>query len=178
MSVTRIANRYAKALLDLSIEENSLDKVNADMLQLSEICKESKDFGNLLNSPIVDSSKKLEIFKLIFGTKMEKMSVDFMNLIIQNSREALLPNIANSFIDLYKVNKNILDVTVISAAKLNEATKTVIADKIKKSFNGTVVLIEKIDPTLIGGFIVRIGDKQIDASIASQLSNLKNILLN
>lgn len=178
MSVTRIANRYAKALLDFSIEKNQLEKVNADMLQLAVICKESKDFGNLLNSLIVDAVKKMEIFNLIFGTKMEKISLDFMNLIIQNSREALIPNITESFIELYKTNNNILDVTVISAAELNEATKSIITDKIKKSFNGTVVLIEKIDPTLIGGFIVRIGDKQIDASIASQFSNLKNVLLN
>jgi F-type H+-transporting ATPase subunit delta len=178
MSVTRIANRYAQALLSLSIEQNSLEKVNADMLQLSEICRESKDFENLLNSPIVDSSKKLEIFNLIFGAKMEKISVDFMNLIIQNSRESMMPSIAASFIDLYKENQNILDVTVIAADKLDENTKGVITDKIKQSYNGTIVLIEKIDPTLIGGFIVRIGDKQIDASIANQLANLKNILLN
>ena len=66
MSVTRIAHRYAKALLDLSTEQNVVEKVNADMLQLSNICKE-QDFANLLSSPIVDSKKKSEIFNAIFG---------------------------------------------------------------------------------------------------------------
>jgi F-type H+-transporting ATPase subunit delta len=177
MSVTRIAHRYAKALLDLSTEQNVVEKVNADMLQLSNICKE-QDFANLLSSPIVDSKKKSEIFNAIFGSNMEKMSLDLMDLVLKNSREAMLPQIANGFVSLYKKKNNILDVTVISATTLDNTTKDLIIGKIKASFDGTIELIEKVDASLIGGFIVRIDDNQIDASIASQLSNLKNILLN
>ncbi len=178
MSVTRVAYRYAQALLDLSTEQNVVDKVNADMVQLSDVCKESKDFTNLLNSPIVESKKKSDIFTALFESKMEKMSLEFLNLIVKNSREDILPQIADGFVSLYKKKNNILDVTVISATTLDKATKDQIVNKIKASFNGTIELIEKVDPSLIGGFIVRIDDKQIDASIASQLSNLKNILLN
>lgn len=178
MSVTRVASRYAQALLDLATEQNVVDKVNADMVQLSNVCKESKDFANLLSSPIIESKKKNEIFNVLFETKMEKMSVGFMNLIIKNSREDILPEIAEGFINLYKKKNNILDVTVISATELDKATKDQITSKIKASFDGTIEMVEKVDPELIGGFIVRIDDKQIDASIASQLTNLKNILLN
>ncbi|NOQ73045.1 MAG: ATP synthase F1 subunit delta [Crocinitomix sp.] len=178
MSVTRIAHRYAQALLDLSIEQNVVDKVNADMVQLSNVCKESKDFANLLSSPVVDANKKSEIFTAIFESKVEKMSLEFMNLVLKNSRENVLPQIANGFVSLYKKKNNILDVTVISATTLDKATKDIIIAKIKASFDGTIDLIEKVDASLIGGFIVRIDDKQIDASVASQLSNLKNILLN
>jgi F-type H+-transporting ATPase subunit delta len=178
MSVTRVAHRYAQALLDLSTEKNVVEKVNADMLQLSSVCKDSQDFVNLLSSPIVDSNKKSEIFKAIFDSKMEKMSMEFMELILKNSRENIIPEIAKGFVSLYKKKNNILDVTVISATKLDIATKDQIITKIKASFDGTIEMIEKVDPELIGGFIVRIDDKQIDASIASQLSNLKNILLN
>ena len=177
MSVTRVAHRYAQALLDLSTEQNVVDKVNADMLQLSNICK-AQDFANLLSSPIVDSKKKSEIFNAIFGSKMEKMSLDLMDLVLKNSREAILPQITNGFVSLYKKKNNILDVTVISPTTLDKATKDLIISKIKASFDATIELIEKVDASLIGGFIVRIDDKQIDASIASQLSNLKNILLN
>lgn len=178
MSVTRVAYRYAQALLDLSTEKNVVDKVNADMVQLANVCKESKDFANLLKSPIVESKKKREIFNTLFESKMEKMSVDFMDLIIKNSREDVLPAIAEGFVKLYKKKNNILEVSVISASKLDEGTKSTIIEKVKKSFNGTIELQESIDPSLIGGFIVRIDDKQIDASVASQLANLKNILLN
>lgn len=178
MSVTTVAHRYAQALLDLSIEQNVLDKVNADMVQLSNVCKESSDFRNLLSSPIIESKKKNDIFNILFESKMEKMSLGFMNLIIKNSREDILPQIADGFVSLYKKKNNILDVTVISAIKLDKATKDKITAKIKASFNGTIEMIEKVDASLIGGFIVRIDDKQIDASVASQLSNLRNILLN
>ena len=178
MSVTRVAYRYAQALLDLSVEQNIVEKVNADMVQLSNVCTESKDFANLLGSPIVDSKKKNDIFKVLFESKMEKISIEFMNLIIKNSRENILPQIADSFINLYKKKNNILDVTVTSATKLDNTAKKKIVEKIKKHFNGTIEMIEKVDASLIGGFIIQIDDKQIDASISSQLTNLKNILLN
>ena len=106
------------------------------------------------------------------------MSFDFMHLIIKNSREDLVHPIAEAFIKLYKKDQNILDVTVISATKLDDAAKAKILTKINTGFQGTIELTEKIDPSLIGGFIIRIDDKQIDASIASQLTNLRNILLN
>lgn len=178
MSVSRVAYRYAQALLDFSTEQNSVEKVNADMVQLSGVCKESKEFANLLSSPIVDTKKKSEIFQAVFGSKIEKISLDFMNLILKNSREAFIPEIADGFIKLYKKSKNILDVTVISATKLDDKTRATIVSKINANFKGTIEMTEKIDATLIGGFIVRIDDQQIDASIASQLANLKNILLN
>ena len=178
MSVTRVAYRYAQALLDLATEQNVVDKVNADMEHLSDVCKESKDFENLLNSPIIDSKKKIDIFEVLFGSKMDKMSIGFMNLIVKNSREDLLADIAEGFVSLYKKSKNIMEVTVTSATKLDAATKDKIVEKIKANFEGTIELTEKVDPALIGGFIVRMDDKQIDASISSQLANLKNVLLN
>lgn len=178
MRETRAASRYAKALLDLSIEQNSLDKVNDDMVELAMLCHESKDLENLLHSPIVDRKKKRDIFEAIFGKKMDKLSLGFINLIIKNSRENILPEIAESFVSQFKKHKNIVDVTLISAVPLEKGAKDKILAKIKESVKGTVVLTEEVDSTLIGGFIIKMDDKQIDASIASQITNLKNILLN
>ncbi|WP_027421434.1 ATP synthase F1 subunit delta [Crocinitomix catalasitica] len=178
MSVTKVAHRYAQALLDLSVEQNNIDKVNADMVELASICKTSKDFDNLLKSPIVGTAKKIDILNTIFTTKIEKVSLDFINLIVKNSRADILPEVAKGFVDLYKKKNNILDVKVISASPLDSKTKETIIAKIKTSFNGTIELIEEVDATLLGGFIVRIDDQQVDASIASQLASLKNILLN
>ncbi len=178
MKSTKAASRYAKALLDLSIEQKTIDKVNGDMLHLSGLCSESKDLENLLNSPIVDKSKKIEIFEALFTKSFDKMSLGFINLIIKNSRENILAEIANSFVAQYKEFKNITDVTIVSATKLEKAAKDKIIAKIKESVKGTVELTEEVDPALVGGFIVKMNDTQIDASIASQLTNLKNILLN
>ena len=110
---------------------------------------------------------------------MEKISLDFILLITKNSRESLLPVIAQNFTKLYKSHNNILDVELISAVVLDDATKSKILDKVKSKFEGaTIQLSETIDESILGGFIVKIGDKQIDASVASQLTNLKSIPLN
>ena len=178
MASSRVASRYAKALLDLSIEQKSIDKVNADMLNLASLCNESKDLTNLLKSPIVDKNKKVEAFNAIFGKSMDKISLGFFQLIVKNSRADIVAEIANSFVAQYKVHNDMLDVYLTSAVPLEAKTKDGIVAKIQKNFGGKITLHESIDESLIGGFVVRIDDKQIDASIASQLSNLKNILLN
>ena len=179
MKGTIVASRYAKSLLELSIEKNILDKVNNDMVQLSEICAESEDLVSVLNNPTINAVKKGEIFTAIFNGKIESVSLDFIQLITKNSRETLLPVIAQNFTKLYKAHNNILDVELISAVALDDAAKSKILDKVKAKFDGaSIQLTEKIDESILGGFIVKIGDKQIDASIASQLTNLKSILLN
>ncbi len=178
MKGTIVAKRYAKSLMDLSIEKNAIDKVNDDMVQLSEICAASKDLKNLLSNPTINAAKKVDVFNALFKGKMDDLSMAFVELITKNSREGILPEIAESYIQLYKTHNNILDVILVSAHPLDEATKTKIIDKVKTNFDGKIELIEQIDPTVLGGFIVKIGDKQIDSSVASQLTNLKNVLLN
>jgi F-type H+-transporting ATPase subunit delta len=179
MKGTIVASRYAKSLLDLSIEQNVLDKVNNDMVDLSGTCAGSEDLLSLLNNPTVNSTKKGEIFTALFGGKMEKVSLDFIQLITENSREDLLPTIAQSFTKLYKAHNNIVEVELISATPLADDTKSNILDKVKADYkNASFEINEIIDPTILGGFIVKIGDKQLDSSVASQLTNLKNILLN
>jgi F-type H+-transporting ATPase subunit delta len=178
MKGTLVASRYAKSLLELSIENNSIDKVNEDMLMLSDICEHSKDFIDLLNNPIIHANQKIDVFKALFSGKIEAASLDFLTLVTENSRANILPTIVKSFISQVKHHKGIVDVVLTSAEPLDEGTKTTILSKIKSIYNGEIALVEKIDPAIIGGFIVNIEDKQIDSSVASQLTNLKNILLN
>jgi len=179
MKGTIVAKRYAKSLLDLSLEKNNSEKVNNDMVQLSEICADSKELISVFNNPTINANKKSEIFDALFKGKIENISLDFIQLITKNSRERLIPEIAQSFTKLYKAHNNVIDVELISALELEEKAKSKILEKVKKNYpNSTIELSEKIDPSILGGFIVKIGDKQIDASVASQLSNLKNVLLN
>ncbi|MGB1102355.1 MAG: ATP synthase F1 subunit delta [Crocinitomicaceae bacterium] len=178
MSVTKVAYRYAQALIDLAAEINTVEEVYGDMNQLASVCEESRDFRALLNSPVIVWHKKQAIFKQLFEKSISEMSMGFMNLIAKNSRENLLPEIAEGYIQLYKKSKNIHEVYVTSAVALDQSTKDKIIEKIKAEVNGTIELTETVDPELIGGFIVRMEDKQIDASISSQLADLRNVLLN
>lgn len=178
MKGTKVASRYAQALLDLAVQEKVLDQVNSDMENFHAVCKESKDLSNMLKSPIIDSRRKVTALNAVFGKDMNKMSVSFFELIVKKSRASLLPEIAESFISLSKKQRNILDLYLTSASPLDAATKEKILQKVKAKFAGHINVIEQIDATLIGGFIVRVDDKQLDASIANQLTNLRNLLLN
>jgi F-type H+-transporting ATPase subunit delta len=179
MKGTIVASRYAKSLLELSVEKNKIDKINEDMVQLSEVCETSKDFTNLLKNPVVNADKKASVFNKLFSGKMDELSLAFIQLITKNRRENLLAQIADSFINQVKAHKHILDVELISATPLEASAKSKIIDKVKSKYsNYSINLIEKIDPALIGGFKIKVEDKQIDASVSSQLTNLKNILLN
>lgn len=172
---TKAASRYAKALLDLAIENNKLDSVIADMAYLLETSEDSNEFGTFLRSPIVNSEKKISILNSIFG-HFDEVTTRFINLVTKNRREALLPAIAFSFDAQVKEYRGIVPVTLLSAAPLSSETKAIIMKKISSSVKGELEITEKIDNELIGGFIVRMGDTQIDASVSSQFNNLKQRL--
>ena len=173
----KAASRYAKALMDLSLETKKTDDVYADIVSLSETIKGSTELQTVLNSPIINGAKKQEIFNSLFAGKFNELSINYINLLVGKKREALLPEISTQFILQYKLYKNIVTAEVTSAVKLTpELTKKVLT---LVKHDGEVEIIEKIDASLIGGFIVKVGDKQIDASIAKKFKDLrKEIILN
>ena len=175
MKSSKVASRYAKSLLEIAIEQKNIDSVLGDMMFLLEINNQSKDLELLIQSPIVKADKKIEIFEKIFE-QFEEVSKSFVRLITKNGRENLLPEIATSFDALVKEHKGIVPVTLISAKKLDDQTKKSILDKVSSSVEGTIEVNEMLDESLIGGFVVRMGDTQIDASISSQFNNLKQRL--
>ncbi len=175
MKGSKIAGRYATALLELSIEQNKVDTVLADMNYLLEVNNETRDFQLLLDSPIVKGDKKIAIFGELFG-QFEEISTSFVNLITKNGRESYLPSIAEAFDAQVKEYKGIVPITIVSASALESSTRDIILSKVEKSIKGQLEVTELIDSSLIGGFIVRMGDKQIDASVASQFNDLKQRL--
>tara|TARA_B110000285_G_C15026343_1_gene564355 strand:- start:690 stop:1223 length:534 start_codon:yes stop_codon:yes gene_type:complete len=175
MKNSKVASRYARAFLDLAIEQKSLDSVQGDMNMLSATCKESREFVMLLSSPLVKADKKIAIFKEAFE-QFEKMTMSFMELITKNSREDLLPEIADAFEAQVKELRGIVPITLFSASKLDDATRGAIIAKVQASVDGQLEVEEQIDESLIGGFMVQMGDTRVDASVSSQLNNLKQRL--
>lgn len=175
MKISKSASRYAQALLDLAIEQNKLDAVAADMKYMATVCAENPELELMLQSPVVKADKKLSVLNAIFD-QFDQLTNLFVDLIVKNGREAYLSQIASSFDVLLKAHQGIVPVTLISAQKLDDKVKKEIVSKVQASITGTVELTEKIDTDLIGGFIVRMGDTQIDASVASQINKLKQRL--
>jgi len=173
-----VATRYAKSLLDLSVEKGQLEAVYSDIVQVKNVCDNSKEFITFLNSPIIKADKKIATIKAVFDGNFNEITSGFLTIVAAKRREAVIPEMAASFIDQYRSYKHILTAVVTSANGLDAATKQKALDLVKAQLNGEVELVEKIDPNIIGGFILKIGDKQLDKSVARQLSNLKKELTN
>ena len=172
MKHSRATIRYAKALLQLSLEKNILEESYNDMMLLDSVCFESKELSLLLKSPIVKTDQKIKIFHEIFTNKITPLSISFMNIIMSKKREYLLEGIAKKFIDLYRNEKNIETAIVTTATPISEELKNEIITYITTK-NNKVELKEVVNKDIIGGAIIRIGDKELDASISSEISELR-----
>lgn len=173
MKQTKVAIRYAKSLLDLAVENGKLDETQADMHLISSTISENRDLDVVLHSPIITSDQKERILTQLFSDKVSDMSMKFVNIINSKGREGLLGQITSVFVIMAKEHKNIYEAEVTSAHPIDDATKSRLKEIVKELKGGEVELGEKIDSEVIGGFVLRIGDKMIDASVISKIRDLK-----
>jgi F-type H+-transporting ATPase subunit delta len=176
MKSTKAAGRYAKALLELALDQQKIEVIENNMQQIISVATEAHDFQVFLSSPLIKVDKKLEVIKSIFGN-FDALSISFLEMVATNRRESLITEIASAFLSQLKEHRGIVPVTIISAQPLDAQTKAQITSKISASIKGTLEITENLDESLIGGFIVRMGDHQIDASVSNQLNRLKQELV-
>ena len=166
----RLASRYAKSLLDLSIEKGQLEAVYADMQWLNAVCRSSRDFVSMLRSPVISSDKKDKIAEAVTAGKISAITAGFNRLLISKHRESFLPEITTAFIQQYKTYKKIYTVKLTTAAPVSEALKNAIIEQVKKTSDMVNIELDTaVDEQLIGGFVLQAGDKMVDASIAYDL---------
>lgn len=178
MSEIRVATRYAKALIDLAIERNELETVKNDVDLFLAATKSSSELVAVLKNPIVPIDKKGKILKGLFGEKVSKSTQSFFEIVVNKTRAEVLHATAKEFINLYNEKKNILKAKVVSATALTEQATNEIIDLVSKATGKQIVLEKQIDEKLIGGFLLTVGDKQFDTSIAKNLNNLKKSFSN
>ncbi len=176
MKETKVAIRYAKSILELALSQNVLEELNADMQLIASTYSENKELALLLKSPVVKGDKKQSILTAIFQTKVNALTMSAISLLITKKREYLLGEVAQQFDILYRSFKGIQRAEVTTAIALDEDLKKQIIAKM--NFTGSVEFIEKVDPSLIGGFIVKVGDKQYDGSVATAIRNLRKNFTN
>ncbi len=176
MQGLKVASRYAQSLIELAEEKQVTDAVLKDMKYLLATTNENRDFHVFLNSPLINADKKNNVFAKLFDD-FQDISKRFIQLLTKNHREMVLPLIAEEFISKLNVIRGIVPMTITSAVKLDETVKATILERINKHIDGSIELTEKIDESLIGGFVVRMGDTRIDASIAHQLNEMKQRLI-
>ena len=173
MRKSKVTLRYAKSILSLSKEMNKIEDVYSDMLYIKNLCSQSKEFSLLLKSPIVKTDLKLKIFEEIFSDKISQLSMAFISLVTKKRRESLLVNISSDILTLYKEEKNITQATITTAIALDKDLKSDVIQFIKAHATQNVELNEVINEKIIGGAIISIGDKQLDASVSTKIKNLK-----
>lgn len=172
------ATRYAKSLMDLAVESNQLDAVRKDMKAIEQVCSSNREFELFLKSPVIKTDKKQQVIKAVFEGKISALTLSFLNLITSKHRESYIPEIAGAFDEQYKINRNIFTAVVTSAKGLDAASREKVMELLRSQMKGEVELEEKVNPNTIGGFILKIGDRQVDRTVARQLSNLKKELTN
>jgi len=168
----RLAIRYAKSLIDLSMERDQLEAIYADMQWLDAVCK-NRDFVNVLKSPVINADTKKKVIKAVTDGNIGELTSSFINLLITKGRESNLPEVIGAFIRSYKEHKNIYVVKLTTATPASEEIKNAIIAQVKKTAGFPhIELEEKVNPDLIGGFVLQVGDKLVDASIAYDLKEI------
>ncbi|MCD6543924.1 MAG: ATP synthase F1 subunit delta [Flavobacteriaceae bacterium] len=172
MKGTRAALRYAKATLDLAKENGLADKVNSDLLLINKTISENSDLLEMLHNPIIKSNIKKSALNQIFAKNTEEITINLINLLIDNKRLPLLTLVAKEYLILYNELIGIEVASVTSAIPLTKDLEAKILKKIKQISDKKITLKNIIDPSIIGGFILRVGDKQFDSSVSNQLNSL------
>lgn len=175
MGKYRAAKRYANSLLSLALEKKVEDKVTEDMEMFKAVTQENRDFEFFLKSPVVSADKKAETLKKIFDGKINSLTSDSLDLICKNGRADHLSIITDQYLELYKESKNILVAEVTSAAPMDKSLENSLKSKISENHSGDIEMNNKVKPDLIGGFILKIKDRQVDVSVSRKLNDLKKV---
>jgi len=177
MNDSQISVRYARALFESALEKALLDPVRNDMIEIQQILL-IPEFQKLMISPVVKESKKIVIVKKLFEGRVQPITLSFMDLLIKNGRELYIPAIARNFLDFYRKQSGIRSAIFISAVPVSENLKIKVHKIIEEVMKSTIEMKMETNEDLIGGFIIRIEDRQYDASVASYLRKMKKTLLN
>ncbi|MFS4455277.1 ATP synthase F1 subunit delta [Maribacter sp. 2304DJ31-5] len=177
MSDSRVAVRYAKAILDLAVDKKATDKVEEDMRAIVSTISESKDLKDMLSSPVISSTAKKEVLNRIFKGG-HAISEGLTNLLVDNKRISILNEVALKYIILNEQLKGKDVAYVTTAVPMNGALEKKVLKQVTAITGNEVTIENKIDESIIGGFVLRVGDLQYDASIANKLSNLKREFTN
>lgn len=172
MAGTRAAIRYAKAVLDLALSLKKADTVNIDMVHIANTIANSKELANMIENSVIKAESKKTALLAIFP-KLDTISIELLNILITNKRVDILNDVAIKYTELLAKYNGKETATVTTAVPLTKELEEKVLAKIKALTSKTVELKSVVDETIIGGFILRIGDKQFDASISNKLNKLK-----
>ena len=173
-----ISKTYGEALFELAVEENKVDAFAEEISAILDILKQNPDFVNLLNHPKISKEEKLQVMEEVFGGKVSKEIQGFLNIVVAKERNKELMAIMEYFLDEVKAMKGVGVCYVTTPMELKDAQKEAVVKKLLETTDfKTMEMHYAVDKALIGGMVIRIGDRVVDSSILTKLSNLEAQLL-
>lgn len=176
MNDSIIAKRYAKAIFKLGKDHNRLKSYTPQLRVLQNIIRDNENFQFLLQNPVINGSSKKAILKKLFDGKFHNDIISLLTLLVDKRREAYLPDIIRAYIKMYQNFANIQQVDITTAHTFDEATITKIKNILDEMTGKTSEIQTNIDESLIGGFLLRVDDKQLDATVSGQLNAIRKQL--
>lgn len=174
MSVSPVAYRYANSLMQLAREQGAVEQVREDMRLAAETCAASNELRVLLKSPVIKADKKQRVLGRVFGGRIGPITGRFVDILVRKGREVLLPEIAEAFANVYNQAHGILVAEVRSAVPLSPGAMQRVQQLVAGRYPGkNITLNTTVEPALIGGVVVRVGDEQVDASVSRRLGDLR-----
>lgn len=178
MREERVARRYARALFQAALRTQAVDAVNEALQQLLRTLHEQPPLRYLLLNPLVPRERKQQMVQESIGRQTHPLLASLLNVLVDKRRERLLPEVARGFSELRDEHLGIVRVRAVTAYPLDSQQEQALIRSLERRTSKTVVLETQVDPSLIGGILVRIGDTIIDGSVRGQLQRLRQYLLN
>lgn len=176
MNESRVSVRYSKALFQSALDRNILDTINRDMVLIRDICA-MPEVRELLTNPVIRPAKKTETLTGIVGKDIHPLTLSLVELVVRNGRERYLPSIARVFVHETKRYRGVTESVLTTAVKIDPELKKRVSAMIEKLLDTKVDLKENIDESIIGGFILRVEDNYVDASIRNKLRKIRSELV-
>ncbi|HAC15507.1 MAG TPA: hypothetical protein DCE78_06125 [Bacteroidetes bacterium] len=176
MSSTTAAKRYAKGLLQVGVESKQLDRILSDMLFIKSAMESEPKLDKVLNSPIVNDSKKKAILTELITGSVSETTIRLVDILAEKQRFGLLKRISTSFEKLYNVHAGILEIKIMTAFDLDKTQLDQIVKAISTSTGKTIKHTVQVDKNLIGGLAIKYGDTVIDGSVRNKLEQLTGLL--
>ncbi|WP_110954212.1 F0F1 ATP synthase subunit delta [Anaerosinus massiliensis] len=177
MLTTQLAMKYARALYEVALEENQLKEFGQQLADATDVVYGQADLTDFINHPRIKPEAKKEVVAKLFEGKLAKVVYNFFMLLIDKRRESLLKQILHAYTALANAAQNIVEAEVTVARKLSVEQESQLTKKLSETTGKTVVIKTKIDQSILGGVVVKIGDKLIDGSVVRRMQVLKAQLL-
>ncbi|GAA0700577.1 F0F1 ATP synthase subunit delta [Paraclostridium ghonii] len=174
--INTIASRYAEALFQVGEESNSTENLYNELKAVVDIIKENKEFSNILKSPIVSKEDKKDLISNVFGSQINKEMLNFMKILADKDRLALIASITEAFKTLLNDKNNILEGIAITALPMKDDELEGLQGKLSAKYNKTVILKNEVDESVLGGVLVRLGNEEIDGTVKNRLDKMKEQL--